>query len=73
MDPKGRLAERIRSDIGGGGESSVPLVVLAAVFAGGDVSRLQFGELQDFAAGHGWVIARAAGESLTFKLAAGGS
>ncbi len=73
MDPKGRLAERIRSDIRAGGESSVPLVVLAVVLVGGDVSRLQFGELRDFATGHGWVIARAAGESLTFRPAAGGN
>lgn len=69
MNPEGRLVERIERDIEAEGEASIPVAVLAAVFAEGDKVRLKFDDLKDFAAGHGWVIARAVGGSLTFRAA----
>lgn len=72
MNPESRLVERIGRDIKEGGESSIPVAVLAAVFADGDKSRLKLDELKNFAAGHGWMSARAVGGSLTFRPAGGG-
>lgn len=73
MNPESRLAERIGRDIEVEGESTIPVVVLAAVFSNGDKGRLKFDDLRDFAARHGWVIVRAVCESLTFRVAGGKS
>jgi len=71
MSLQSRLAEPIRRDIDKEGEALIPIVVLAAVFSGGDRSGLKLGDMEVFAAAHGWVVARAiVGVGLTFRPAA---
>jgi hypothetical protein len=68
ISPEVRLAETIRRNIEKEGEALIPIVVLAAVFADGDRSRLKLGDLEVFAAAHCWVVAKAvAGVGLTFR------